>query len=83
MERLKNEGWDNYIIRRQMERRLIKAKLRGRWFYNNAKHAIKKGMFGTRNVPYVAKKTNRVSFTQELRDQRGYGQYLKNKTFGI
>jgi hypothetical protein len=73
MERLKNEGWDNYIIRRQM----------GRWFYSTAKHAIKKGMFGTRNVPYAAKKTNRVSFTQELRDQRGYGQHLKNKTFGI
>ena len=80
MQRQLNESFEDYKVRRKQTQQLIKAKLSGRWFYDTYKTAVKKGLIVV-NVPYVNehKEPKATSFTENLRNERGYAKHLKSK----
>lgn len=81
MERLKGETLESYKLRRKQSQSETKLKLNAKWFYDNFKHRTRKGLGIFKNIPYVnkSKEQNKISFTQELRNQKGYSKHLEQK----
>lgn len=89
MRRLENESFEDYKTRRKQNQIETKQKLRGKWFHRSKfiltpeyAFKMKEGIdFGFKNEGTYIKPIAKVkdSKTKELRNKKGYGDYLKNK----
>lgn len=69
-QRQKNETFEDYQDRRDDDYMIVKNKLKRRRIIYNGKG------------PYIKPKgKKKISFTQELRNKKGYAQHLANKGF--
>lgn len=83
MKRLENETQYDYKLRRELNELETKIKLKGRWFWKSlfvlmfGENKYDKGESnGTYFAPEIPKK---ISFTEQLRNERGYSEFLSKK----
>ena len=71
----KNNSLKRQELKKNQKR--LKQYLKGKMFYNEIENKFTKKQKG---IPYIKLKTKkRVSFTQELRNKKGYNEYLIHK----
>lgn len=83
MQRESQENFEKYKFRRQTIQKFIKNRLKGRWFYKTQNPM--RSLTGGINTPYVnsSKKPETKSFTETLRDKKGYSEYLNKGVFNV
>ena len=80
MKRQPNETQEEYKARRAEKQQSAKNKLSGKYILKS----YPKNVVGLKNTPYKKPKdVERQGFTKALRNAKGYGKHLENKTFGL
>lgn len=78
MERLQNETQQDYRKRIKVNKLVVNNMLKGRWFWISEYYGLElRPVFGQTNGTYVSPKTDKkLSFTENIRNEKGYSEYL-------
>lgn len=82
MKRLENETFEDYKTRRKSTQKTIKNKLRGKWFFKSKYNIPFGGLLSKSENGLTYKRPvaeTKTSFTENLRNEKGYGKHLKQK----